>query len=122
MHGGVQQERPKRGNKLRRCRGYATEFDVGTYFLHDAPQDVLRLTGRNNHARKPRPGSASPVASSAGLISPFMFLQEETTAFSRSNFNGVSRVKGSERKWRNYRRPSRRIVECGRTDREACCV
>ena len=23
-------------------RGYATEFDVGTYFLHDVPQDVLR--------------------------------------------------------------------------------
>ena len=22
--------------------GYATEFDVGTYFLHDVPQDVLR--------------------------------------------------------------------------------
>src|ERR1700690_4352569 len=24
-----------------RC-GYATEFDVGTYFLHDVPQDALR--------------------------------------------------------------------------------
>jgi pimeloyl-ACP methyl ester carboxylesterase len=24
------------------CRGYATEFDVATYFLHDVPQDVLR--------------------------------------------------------------------------------
>ena len=23
-------------------RGYATEFDLGTYFLHDVPQDVLR--------------------------------------------------------------------------------
>ena len=23
-------------------RGYATEFDVGTYFLHDVPEDVLR--------------------------------------------------------------------------------
>jgi pimeloyl-ACP methyl ester carboxylesterase len=23
-------------------RGYATEFDVGTYFLHDVPQEVLR--------------------------------------------------------------------------------
>jgi Alpha/beta hydrolase family len=23
-------------------RGYATEFDVATYFLHDVPQDVLR--------------------------------------------------------------------------------
>jgi pimeloyl-ACP methyl ester carboxylesterase len=23
-------------------RGYATEFDVGTHFLHDVPQDVLR--------------------------------------------------------------------------------
>jgi pimeloyl-ACP methyl ester carboxylesterase len=23
-------------------RGYATEFDIGTYFLHDVPQDVLR--------------------------------------------------------------------------------
>jgi pimeloyl-ACP methyl ester carboxylesterase len=23
-------------------RGYATEFDVGTYFLHDVPRDVLR--------------------------------------------------------------------------------
>jgi pimeloyl-ACP methyl ester carboxylesterase len=23
-------------------RGHATEFDVGTYFLHDVPQDVLR--------------------------------------------------------------------------------
>jgi pimeloyl-ACP methyl ester carboxylesterase len=23
-------------------RGYATQFDVGTYFLHDVPQDVLR--------------------------------------------------------------------------------
>jgi pimeloyl-ACP methyl ester carboxylesterase len=23
-------------------RGYATEFDVGTYFLHDVPHDVLR--------------------------------------------------------------------------------
>src|SRR5213078_4455387 len=23
-------------------RGYAREFDVGTYFLHDVPQDVLR--------------------------------------------------------------------------------
>ena len=25
-----------------RRRGYAPEFDVGTYFLHDVPQDVLR--------------------------------------------------------------------------------
>jgi pimeloyl-ACP methyl ester carboxylesterase len=24
-------------------RGYTTEFDVGTYFLHDVPQDVLRV-------------------------------------------------------------------------------
>jgi len=24
-------------------RGYATEFDVGTYFLHDVPQDLLRV-------------------------------------------------------------------------------
>ena len=23
-------------------RGYAPEFDVGTYFLHDVPEDVLR--------------------------------------------------------------------------------
>ena len=69
-------------------RGYATEFDMETYFLHDVPKDVLR-TGPNNRARKPRPFSASPVASSAGLTSPFMFLREKTTDFSRSNFSGV---------------------------------
>src|SRR5262245_40616159 len=36
---------------------------------------------RNNHARKPTPCSASPVAPSAGLTSRFMFLRQETTAF-----------------------------------------
>src|SRR5579883_3265555 len=30
-------------------RGYATQFDVETYFLHDVPQDVLR-----NGLRQPR--------------------------------------------------------------------
>jgi pimeloyl-ACP methyl ester carboxylesterase len=81
--------------------GYATEFDVGTYFLHDVPQDVLRA-GPEQPARKPRSLSASPVGSSAGLTFLFMFLQEETTVFFRSNFNGVSRVKGSERRWRKF--------------------
>ncbi len=57
---------------------------------------------RNNHARKLRPFSASLVASSAGPKFPFMFLRGETTVFSRSNFNGVSRVKGSERRWRKF--------------------
>ena len=80
-------------------RGYATEFDVGTYFLHDVPQDVLHA-GPEQPRGKPRPFSASPVASSAGPTSPFMFLREETTVFSRSNFNDVSRVSGSERRWR----------------------
>ena len=28
--------------KAAASRGYATEFDVATYFLHDVPQDVLR--------------------------------------------------------------------------------
>jgi len=36
--------------------------------------------------------------SSAGRTSPFMFWGEKTTASSRSNFNDVSRVKGSERR------------------------
>jgi pimeloyl-ACP methyl ester carboxylesterase len=28
--------------KAAQCRGYATEFDLTTYFLHDVPEDVLR--------------------------------------------------------------------------------
>jgi hypothetical protein len=36
---------------------------------------------QNNLARKPRPFSASPVASSAGLTSPFMFLLEKDDRF-----------------------------------------
>jgi Alpha/beta hydrolase family len=79
------------------ARGYTAEFDVGTYFLHDVPQEVLS-TGPDSLAKKPRPFSASPVCSSVGLTSPFMFLREKTTAFSLLNFNGVSRVPDSERK------------------------
>jgi hypothetical protein len=82
-------------------RGYATEFDVATYFLHDVPLDVLR-TGPERHARKPTPFSASLVASSAGPTSPFMFLRQETTVFSRLNFNGASRGKGSEMRRRKF--------------------
>jgi pimeloyl-ACP methyl ester carboxylesterase len=63
-------------------RGYATQFDVETYFLHDVPRDVLR-TGPQQPRRKPRPFSPSPVASSAGLTFPFVFLREETIAFSQ---------------------------------------
>ncbi len=35
-------------------RGYATEFDVGTYFLHDVPQDVLRAGPEPARQKKPR--------------------------------------------------------------------
>ncbi|MGC1587284.1 MAG: alpha/beta fold hydrolase [Rhodomicrobium sp.] len=54
---------------------------------------------RNRHVRRPTPFSASPAALSTGPTSPFMFWQEEMTAFSRSNFNDVSRAKGLERRY-----------------------
>ena len=82
-------------------RGYATKFDVGTYFLHDVPQEVLRA-GPEQPREEAETFSASPVASSAGQTSPFMFLREKMTAFSRSNFNGVSRAKGSERRRKKF--------------------
>ena len=99
--GGVQQERWKRGNELRRAadmqRNSMWERTFCTTFRRTCCAPV-----RNNHASKPIPFSASPVASSAGPTSPFMYLPEETTASSRSNFNGVSRAKGSERRWRKF--------------------
>jgi hypothetical protein len=57
-------------------------------------------TVRNSLVRKPRPFSESPVASSAGRTSPFMSLREKMIAFSRSNFNGVSRAKGLAGRWK----------------------
>jgi hypothetical protein len=61
-------------------RGYAREFDVGTYFLHDVPQDVLRA-GLEQLREEADTVSPSPVASSAGATSPFMFLRQETIVF-----------------------------------------
>jgi pimeloyl-ACP methyl ester carboxylesterase len=40
VHGGARATEAREQAAAR--RGYATEFDVGTYFLHDVPQDVLR--------------------------------------------------------------------------------
>ena len=73
-------------------RGYAKEFDMTTYFLHDVPHSVLR-TGPEEVREEAHTHSASPAALSTGPTSPFMFWREEMTAFSRSNFNDVSRVK-----------------------------
>ena len=80
-------------------RGYATEFDVGTYFLHDVPQDVLRA-GPEQPREEAETVFGEPCRFERCPTSPFMFLREETTVFSRSNFNDVSRVSGSERRWR----------------------
>ena len=53
-------------------RGYATEFDVGTYFLHDVPPDLLRA-GPQQPREEAEIVFGEPVASSAGPKSPFMF-------------------------------------------------
>jgi hypothetical protein len=80
-------------------RGYAMEFDVGTYFLHDVPQDVLRA-GPEQARAEADTVFGQPCRFERWHDIPFMLLREETTAFSRSNFSGVSRVKGSEGSWR----------------------
>jgi hypothetical protein len=69
-------------------RGYATEFDVGTYFLHDVPQKVLR-SGPQQPREEAEVVLASPVASITGPTSPFMFLRDETIVSFRSNFSGA---------------------------------
>ena len=78
--------------------GYATDFDQATYFLHDVPEDVLR-TGPQQPREEAEIVFGEPCNSTAGRTSPFVLWLEEMTDFSRSNFSGVSRVKGSERKW-----------------------
>ena len=83
-----------------RC-GYATEFDVGTYFLHDLPQDVLRA-GPEQPREQAETVFGEPCRFERWPDIPFMFLRDETTAFSRSNFNGVLRVKDSVRRWMKF--------------------
>jgi hypothetical protein len=72
-------------------RGYATEFYVGTYFLHDVPQDMLR-SGPEQPREEAETVFGEPCHFEHWPDIPFMFLREETTAFSRSNFNGACRA------------------------------
>jgi hypothetical protein len=58
--------------------------------------------GRTSFAQQAHQRNGSAVVSRAGPSFPFKFLQEETTAFSRLNFNGGSRAKGSEGRWRKF--------------------
>jgi hypothetical protein len=78
--------------------GYTTEFDAATYFLHDVPRDVLRA-GPQEPREEAETVFGEPCRSITGPTSPFTFWREGTIAFSRSNSNAVSRVRGSERRW-----------------------
>ena len=75
---------------------------MATYFLHDVPQDVLR-TGPEQPREEADTVFSEPCRFERWPdILIHVLAGEETIAFSRLNFNGVSRVKGSEWRWRKF--------------------
>ena len=103
-------------------RGYATEFDVGTYFLHDVPQDVLRAGPEQPREEAEivfgeplslRALARNPHSCSCGKRRPFFPDRISTPRRARKARKGG----GGNSRW-----PSRRVVECGRADRAPSCV
>ena len=74
---------------------------MATYFLHDVPHSVLR-TGPDQLREEATEFLPSRAPLSTGPTSPFTFWPEAMTAFSQSNFNDASHVKGWERRYSKY--------------------
>jgi pimeloyl-ACP methyl ester carboxylesterase len=103
-------------------RGYPTEFDVGTYFLHDVPQDVLRA-GPEQPREEAEAVFGEPCRFERWPDIPIHVLAGRDDRFFPIEFQrGVAREK-ARKGGRGYSRwPSRRVVECGRADRAPSCV
>jgi pimeloyl-ACP methyl ester carboxylesterase len=69
-------------------RGYATQFDMQTYFLHDVPEDVLR-TGPEQPREEAETVFGEPCCFERWPDIQFMFSRAKMIAFSRSNFSSV---------------------------------
>jgi hypothetical protein len=100
-------------------RGYATEFDVGTYFLHDVPQDVLRA-GPEQPREEAETVFGEPCRFERWPDIPLHVLAGRDDRFFPIEFQ---RRVARERLGKEVEEiSSRRVVESERADRAPSCV
>ncbi|WP_084809689.1 alpha/beta hydrolase [Bradyrhizobium sp. NAS80.1] len=102
--------------------GYPTEFDVGTYFLHDVPQDVLR-TGPEQPREEAPTVFGEPCRFERWPDIPLHVLAARDDRFFPLEFQRrVARARLGKEIEEIPGGPSRCVVESGSVDRAPSCI
>ena len=100
--------------------GYATKFDVETYFLHDVPQQVLRTGPERPHEE------AETIFGEPCCFERWPDIRIRVLAGQDDRFFPIEFQRRVARqrlgKEVDSRWPSRCVVECGRTCQAPCCL